>query len=137
MTLKRPRVLWIGIAIVVTLGLVVVASPFGLDAAGSMFGWLRAGDKPKPAPIEGADLGGAGPGSLISAMTMPEFLDAVDNPDLRAARVAYRSTNGDTGAERRCPLRCSLPVVSRQLVAGRSWHSRTGRPASRRSAHHR
>jgi len=99
MTLKRPRVLWIGIAIVVTLGLVVVASPFGLDAAGSMFGWLRAGDKPKPAPIEGADLGGAGPGSLISAMTMPEFLDAVDNPDLRAARVAYRSTNGDTGAE--------------------------------------
>jgi hypothetical protein len=92
---NRKLALWIGIAVIVTLGVAFVASPAGMNVAGS---WL-ADDEPKPVAIDGADLGGAGPGSLISAMTMPEFLDAQGNPNLRAARVVYRSTNGDTGAE--------------------------------------
>jgi hypothetical protein len=95
--LTRRQVLWIGIAVVVTLGL-VVASPLGFNLVGRATEALR-GDGPKPVPIEGADLGAAGPGSLISAMTMPNFLDAASSRDLRAARVVYRSTNGDTGAE--------------------------------------
>ena len=49
-------------------------------------------------PIEGAHLGGADPGSVTSAMTMPEFLDTAGDRNLLAARVVYRSTNGDGGA---------------------------------------
>lgn len=56
-------------------------------------------DRPdRPVPIAGAELGGAGPGSLVSAMTMPEFAAAAGSHDLLAARVVYRSTNGDDGA---------------------------------------
>ena len=98
MRLTRRQVLWIGIAVVVTLGL-VVASPLGFNLVGRATEALRGDDGPKPVPIEGADLGAVGPGSLISAMTMPNFLDAASSRDLRAARVVYRSTNGDTGAE--------------------------------------
>jgi Secretory lipase len=52
----------------------------------------------EPSPIHGADLGGTGPGSLLSARTMPGLakLSAADN--MRAARVVYRSTSGDTGS---------------------------------------
>ena len=97
--MTRRHVLWIGITVVVTLGLVVIASPLGFDLVGRASDALRSDDEAKPAPIEGADLGASGPGSLISAMTMPKFLEA--GRDLRAARVVYRSTNGDTGADTR------------------------------------
>src|SRR6478735_3902811 len=50
-----------------------------------------------PTPIEGADLTGSGPGSLVSAMTMPEFSRSPQGSDLNSARVVYRSTNGDSG----------------------------------------
>ena len=49
-------------------------------------------------PIPGADLSGTGPGSLISAMTMPEFSRSPQGSQISAARVVYRSTDGDTGA---------------------------------------
>jgi hypothetical protein len=94
--MTRRHVLWIGIAVVVTLGLVVIASPLGFDLGGRASDALGSDDELEPAPIEGADLGTPGPGSLISAMTMPTFLEA--GRDLHAARVVYRSTNGDTGA---------------------------------------
>lgn len=83
--MTRRHALWIGIAVVVTLGLVVVASPLGFDLVGRAFNASRSNDEPEPAPIEGADLGTSGPGSLISAMTMPKFLEA--GSDLHAARV--------------------------------------------------
>lgn len=47
--------------------------------------------------IAGADLSGTGPGSLISATTMPAFSTTEAGQQMRAARVVYRSTNGDTG----------------------------------------
>lgn len=50
-----------------------------------------------PQPIAGADLSGSGPGSLVSAMTMPEFSRSPQGSVLNSARVVYRSTNGDTG----------------------------------------
>ncbi|MGN7779704.1 lipase family protein [Mycolicibacterium sp. 22603] len=49
-------------------------------------------------PIPGADLSGSGPGSLISAMTMPEFSRSPQGSQISSARVVYRSTDGDTGA---------------------------------------
>lgn len=51
-----------------------------------------------PVPIDTADLTEAGPGSLVSATTMPGVTRRVEARDLRAARVLYRSTFGDTGA---------------------------------------
>lgn len=50
-----------------------------------------------PQPVEGADLSDNGAGSLVSAMTMPEFSRSPQGSGLRSARVVYRSTNGDTG----------------------------------------
>jgi hypothetical protein len=61
--------------------------------------WLRHGRAGDPVPIRTADLTGSGPGSLISAVTMPALTNSVDGKDLQAARVIYRSTSGDTGAE--------------------------------------
>lgn len=48
-------------------------------------------------PIVGADLTGTGPGSLISATTLPVFSSTAAGQRMRAARVVYRSTNADTG----------------------------------------
>jgi Secretory lipase len=92
----RRRAFWIGV--VVALVLVVVASPLGFDLAGRAWQSLAGDGEPEAVPIEGADLGGEGPGSLVTAMTMPQFLEAAGSPKLRAARVVYRSTNGDTAA---------------------------------------
>lgn len=51
-----------------------------------------------PVPVETADTSGTGPGSLVSATTMPGVTRTVEGRQLRAARVVYRSTSGDTGA---------------------------------------
>ncbi|KAA0118789.1 alpha/beta hydrolase [Mycolicibacterium sp. P9-22] len=51
-----------------------------------------------PVAIDTADLTDAGPGSLVTATTMPGVTRRVEARDLRAARVLYRSTSGDTGA---------------------------------------
>jgi alpha-beta hydrolase superfamily lysophospholipase len=50
-----------------------------------------------PVPITSADLSGGGPGDLITATTMPGVTRTFEGRGLRAARVVYRSTNGDTG----------------------------------------
>lgn len=52
----------------------------------------------QPVPIQNADLTGGGPGSLVSAMTMPGLVASGDGRHLQAARVTYRSTSGDDGA---------------------------------------
>jgi hypothetical protein len=87
---NRRRALWIGIAVAVVL--VVIA------AGGITWYSLRGDPHADPTPLAGADLGGSTPGSLVSAMTMPAFLDAASSRNLKAARVVYRSTNGDSGA---------------------------------------
>lgn len=50
-----------------------------------------------PVPIQSADLSGSGPGTLVSAMSMPAFAASPEGQLVDAARVVYRSTNGDTG----------------------------------------
>jgi len=52
----------------------------------------------QPVPIQNADLTASGPGSLVSAMTMPGLVASGDGRHLQAARVMYRSTSGDDGA---------------------------------------
>jgi dienelactone hydrolase len=51
-----------------------------------------------PVPIQTANLTASGPGSLVSAMTMPGLVTSGDGRHLQAARVVYRSTSGDDGA---------------------------------------
>lgn len=51
-----------------------------------------------PEPVTTADLAGTDRGSLISATTMPSVTQTREGRDLRAVRVVYRSTSGDTGA---------------------------------------
>ena len=53
----------------------------------------------EPTPIASADLSGSGPGTLVSAVTMPGFAGTREGGAVRAARVTYRSTSGDTGQE--------------------------------------
>lgn len=85
--------------IVAAVLLVVAAAVLVLSpSARQTFG--LAGEPPaaaSPQPIEGADLSGTGPGSLVSAMTMPEFARSPQGSVLNSARVVYRSTNGDSG----------------------------------------
>lgn len=50
-----------------------------------------------PVPIASADLSGSGPGTLVSAMSMPVLGQSSEGRTFDAARVVYRSTNGDTG----------------------------------------
>jgi len=48
-----------------------------------------------PVPVATADLTDTGPGSLVSATTMPAVTRTFEGRDLVAARVVYRSTSGD------------------------------------------
>lgn len=82
----------------VVVGLVVAVSPLGFDVIGRAWGSHASDADDESVPVEGARLGGSEPGSLVSATTMPKFLAATGRRDLRAARVVYHSTNGDTGA---------------------------------------
>lgn len=50
-----------------------------------------------PAPITSADFTDSGPGSLVTATTMPGVTRTYEGRGLHAARVVYRSTSGDSG----------------------------------------
>lgn len=50
-----------------------------------------------PVPVALATLGGIGPGVLLTAMTMPALTTSLTSVGVQAARVTYRSTEGDTG----------------------------------------
>ncbi|GLP78532.1 putative lipase [Mycobacterium antarcticum] len=95
----RRRAVWIGVVLAVVVGLIVVGSPLGFNLIGRQWNSSRDDGHADPVPIEGANLGGTETGSVMSAMTMPEFLDTSGERNLRAARVVYRSTNGDSGAQ--------------------------------------
>jgi pimeloyl-ACP methyl ester carboxylesterase len=92
----RRAVLWslaVAAVLVITIVSVVVVQWLGqflLDTSKTT--------NESPTPIRAAVIGGATPGSLVSAMTMPGFTRTADGKHLQAARVVYRSTEGDTGA---------------------------------------
>ena len=84
----------------VVLAVVVLIGGVTLAVSPQIRQQVGLSDPPGPAqpePIPGADLSGSGPGSLVSAMTMPEFSRTPQGSQMNAARVVYRSTNGDTG----------------------------------------
>lgn len=90
----RGGLLWAAavVVLVTVVGFVVVTTPAGRDLVG-------LGPDPDAAqPIAGADLSGTGPGTLVSAQTMPAFSKTSKASRMNAARVVYRSTEGDTGA---------------------------------------
>lgn len=70
--------------------------PFAIPVASTLYNAFSRLQGP-PVPIATADLSGTGPGSLISATTMPAVTQTWEGRNLRAARVVYRSTSGDTG----------------------------------------
>lgn len=92
LVMNRRVALWI--SVVVAIVLIGIAFPFVRAIGVRVIDSLRgpAGD---PVPVKTAHLGGAGPGSLLSAMTMPAFTRELPSPRMNAARVVYRSTTGD------------------------------------------
>jgi len=85
---------------VVAVAAIALSLPVGQRVASKVIELLR-GDvqTTQPVPVETADLSGSGPGTLISAMTMPALRANLKGGALQAARVVYRSTNGDSGKE--------------------------------------
>lgn len=96
--LKRTGVFALVSAVVLAqlLALRVVAPfalPVGLEFVNSFSSSGGA-----PTDIDSADLTASGPGSLVSATTMPGVTRRVEAGDMRAARVLYWSSSGDSGA---------------------------------------
>jgi hypothetical protein len=101
---NRPR--WLRrTAVAVTIFVVVIAQillgrallPFAVPLGLEFVNSFPSSGGP-PVAVDTADLTGAGPGSLVTATTMPGVTRRVEARNLRAARVLYRSTSGDTGA---------------------------------------
>ena len=98
----RKGLLWAVVAVVAVVAIAAagLSLPIGQRVADKL-SELVSGAKPvgSPVPIATADLGGAGPGTLMSAMTMPSFRRHANGGAIQAARVVYHSTNGDSGKE--------------------------------------
>ena len=90
--MRRKAILWASVAAVVVLVLGLL--PFAWRLGNDLFEPDTAGAQ----PIASAEISDSGPGSLVSAMTMPEFEQRMAGKGMNAARVVYRSTSGDTGA---------------------------------------
>lgn len=93
----RRAVLWVSsvAAVVLVIASVPLVWKFGVR----LLEHTKQGAGGDPVPIQTADLTGSGPGSLVSAMTMPPLVRTEEGKVLQAARVVYRSTSGDTGRE--------------------------------------
>lgn len=90
--MRRRVVLWASVAalVVLVIGLLPFAWSFGARVLTPGVG--------EPEPIATAEISDTGPGSLVSATTMPEFEQRMAGKNMNSARVLYRSTSGDTGA---------------------------------------
>lgn len=88
--MNRRVALWTAAVVAIVMVVAVLSFPFVKRVIDS----LRdpVGD---PVPVQTADLSGTGPGSLVSAMTMPAFSRQEPAYRMHAARVVYRSTSGD------------------------------------------
>ena len=90
--MKRKAMLAIAILVVVVVAFVSI--PFTRAIGERIVDSLR-GPVGEPVPVKTADLSGTGPGSLVSAMTMPEVSRQSPQYRMNIARVVYRSTSGD------------------------------------------
>ena len=94
----RRVALWVVVVAAAVIQCVVLASVFPFAALlgiQALNVFPSSGGAPKP--IASADVSGTGPGSLVSATTMPGLTRTFHGRPLQAARVLYRSTEGDTG----------------------------------------
>jgi Secretory lipase len=90
--------------LVVAVGLVIggfnllpLALPAGIWFVNATYNAFSSLQGP-PVPVASADFSDDGRGSLISATTMPSVTQTREGRNLRAVRVIYRSTSGDTGS---------------------------------------
>ncbi|MDT5286948.1 MAG: hypothetical protein QOF88_1837, partial [Mycobacterium sp.] len=93
-TLRR-----VALTLTTALGVVLVVAslPVSWNVATGLLGSITRSAS-QPVPIQAADLTGTGPGSLVSAMTMPGLAASSVGLHMQSARVVYRSTSGDSGA---------------------------------------
>jgi hypothetical protein len=88
------RKVMLAIAALVVAVVAFVSIPF-TRAIGERIVDSLQGPVGQPVPVKTADLSGTGPGSLVSAMTMPEVSRQSPEYRMNIARVVYRSTTGD------------------------------------------
>jgi hypothetical protein len=88
------RKVLLAIAVVAVAVVAFVSIPF-MRAIGQRIYDSLQGPVGAPVPVRTADLSGTGPGSLLSAMTMPEVSRQAPQYRMDIARVVYRSTSGD------------------------------------------
>src|SRR5262245_57828988 len=95
----RRRGLWAGLALVFVAEIVAVVLllPYLQPSVIKVLDVFPSSGG-APVHVATADLTDAGPGSLVSAITMPAVTRTFAGRDFQAARVLYRSTSGDTGA---------------------------------------
>ena len=95
----RTAALWLVVALVAVGGglMVLRTQPIVAIMATRVLNQFAPSGGP-PEPIPSADLSATGPGSLVTATTMPAVTRTVEGRSLRAARVVYRSTEGDNGS---------------------------------------
>lgn len=97
---RRPRrlfgILAVTVALVAQAALYAALAPFAVPIGLAVLNTFPSAGGP-PVPIDGADLTATGPGSLVSATTMPGVTRRIEARNMHAARVLYRSTEGDTG----------------------------------------
>jgi hypothetical protein len=88
------RKVMLAIAVLVVVVLASFSIPF-VRAIGERIVASLQGPVGAPVPVKTADLSGTGPGSLVSAMTMPDVSRQSPQFRMDIARVIYRSTSGD------------------------------------------
>lgn len=88
------RKVMLAIAALVVVVVAFVSIPF-TRAIGERIVDRLQGPIGEPVPVKTAVLSGTGPGSLVSAMTMPEVSRQSPQYRMNIARVVYRSTSGD------------------------------------------
>lgn len=87
---------WLLVALAVATSVVLVAGGLVVYRVVGQIAADRAAQRPA-GPIPTARLGGEGPGTLRSAVTMPALTSDLTSVGVQAAKVEYRSTEGDTG----------------------------------------
>lgn len=97
---SRPRrifgIIALTVALIAQLALYAALAPFAVPIGLAVVNTLPGPGGP-PTPITSADRSAGGPGSLVSATTMPGVTRRVEARNMHAARVLYRSTSGDSG----------------------------------------
>src|SRR3982074_2295201 len=96
----RRALLWTIIVLVVIteIGFGLWFAPIASMVALRILNELPSSGGP-PIPVATADFSRSGPGSLVTATTMPGVTRTIEGRGLEAARVLDRSPSGDTGTQ--------------------------------------